>query len=158
MMPAAESCAMGVWLSMPPGSTSLPLASMSVAPFGKPYDFAVAKDSRTFPDLLTPKGLAEVKTYADGIGPNKAMVIPRTLIGNLGEATALVADAHAVGLKVHPWTFRRENFFLPLAQKSSVNPAAHGDVVTEIRFFIAAGVDGFFSDNVAEAYSARAEP
>lgn len=33
------------------------------------YDFAVAKDSRTFPDLLTPKGLAEVKTYADGIGP-----------------------------------------------------------------------------------------
>lgn len=42
-----------------------------VAPFDKPYDFAVAKDKRTFADLLTPKGLAEIKTYADGIGPWK---------------------------------------------------------------------------------------
>lgn len=40
-----------------------------VAPFDKPYDFAVSKDPRTFPDLMTPEGLAEVKTYADGIGP-----------------------------------------------------------------------------------------
>ena len=42
-----------------------------VAPFDKPYDFAVAKDKRTFADLLTPKDLAEIKTYADGIGPWK---------------------------------------------------------------------------------------
>jgi glycerophosphoryl diester phosphodiesterase len=107
-----------------------------------------------YADMTTPKGLEAIAEYAKGIGPNKAMVIPRSLLGNLGEPTALVADAHRVGLAVHPWTFRRENYFLPLAQKSGINPAAHGDLVTEIQAFIAAGVDGFFSDNVAEASAA----
>jgi glycerophosphoryl diester phosphodiesterase len=107
-----------------------------------------------YADMATPTGLKAISEYANGVGPNKAMVIPRTLLGNLGEPSALIANAHAVGLKVHPWTFRRENYFLPLAQKSGINPAAHGDVITEIRAFIAAGVDGFFSDNVAEAVKA----
>lgn len=107
-----------------------------------------------YADMASAEGLKAVSAYADGIGPNKTMVIPRTLIGNLGEPTALVADAHATGLAVHPWTFRRENFFLPLSQKSGVNPAAHGDVIAEIRAYIATGIDGFFSDNVAEAVKA----
>ncbi len=107
-----------------------------------------------YADMATPTGLKAISEYANGVGPNKAMVIPRTVLGNLGAPTALVADAHAAGLKVHPWTFRRENYFLPLAQKSGINPAAHGDVITEIRAFIAAGVDGLFSDNVAEAVKA----
>jgi glycerophosphoryl diester phosphodiesterase len=107
-----------------------------------------------YSNMTTPAGLKAISEYASGIGPNKAMVIPRTLLGNLGEPTALVADAHTVGLAVHPWTFRRENYFLPLAQKSGINPAAHGDLVAEIKAFIAAGVDGFFSDNVAEAAAA----
>lgn len=111
-----------------------------------------------YKDMATPNGLKAIAEYAEGIGPNKAMVIPRTLLGNLGEPTALVVDAHGAGLAVHPWTFRRENYFLPLAQKSGINPAAHGDVRSEIRAFIAAGVNGIFSDNVAEAYSARANP
>ena len=111
-----------------------------------------------YANMATPVGLKAISDYADGIGPNKAMVIPRTMFGNLGEPTTLVANAHTVGLKVHPWTFRRENYFLPLAQKSGINPAAHGDLITEIRAFIAAGVDGYFSDNVAEAVSARAKP
>ena len=107
-----------------------------------------------YASMAMPEGLKAIAEYANGIGPNKAMVIPRTLIGNLIQPTALVANAHAVGLTVHPWTFRRENYFLPLAQKSGVNPAAHGDLITEIRAFIAAGIDGFFSDNVAEAAEA----
>ena len=111
-----------------------------------------------YADMATPIGLKAISDYADGIGPNKAMVIPRTMLGNLGEPTTLVANAHTVGLKVHPWTFRRENYFLPLAQKSGINPAANGDLIAEIRTFIAAGVDGFFSDNIAEASSARAKP
>jgi glycerophosphoryl diester phosphodiesterase len=100
-------------------------------------------------------GLKKVASYADGIGPNKAMVIPRNMLGNLGAPTRLVADAHAAGLKVHPWTFRRENYFLPLEAKSGVNPAGHGDLGAEIRAFIAAGVDGFFTDNVAEGVAVR---
>jgi glycerophosphoryl diester phosphodiesterase len=106
---------------------------------GGPADLA----GTLYADMATPAGLKAISTYANGIGPNKAMVIPRTLLGNLGEPTALV-----------PWTFRRENFFLPLAQKTSVNPAAHGDLVAEIKAFIATGIDGFFSDNVAEAWAA----
>jgi glycerophosphoryl diester phosphodiesterase len=107
-----------------------------------------------YAQMATTEGLKAVAAYANGIGPNKAMIIPRTMLGNLGEPTSLVTDAHTAGLAVHPWTFRRENYFLPLAQKSGINPAAHGDLAAEIRAFIAAGIDGFFSDNVAEAAAA----
>lgn len=108
----------------------------------------------TYPDMATADGLKAVAAYADGVGPNKALVIPRTLLGNLGDPTTLVKDAHKVGLAVHPWTFRRENYFLPLSAKSGVDPRAVGDVVTEIRAYLATGIDGFFSDNVAEAVAA----
>jgi glycerophosphoryl diester phosphodiesterase len=107
-----------------------------------------------YAQMATAQGLRAVSGYANGIGPNKALVIPRTLLGNLGEPTTLVADAHKVGLAVHPWTFRRENYFLPLSAKSGINPAGHGDLAAEIRAFIAIGIDGFFSDNVAEAAAA----
>ena len=111
----------------------------------------------TYPQMATAEGLKTVATYADGIGPNKALVIPRTLLGNLGEPTTLVADAHKVGLAVHPWTFRRENYFLPLAQKSGIDPRGVGDLKTEIQAFLATGIDGFFSDNVAEAFAAKSK-
>jgi glycerophosphoryl diester phosphodiesterase len=109
----------------------------------------------TYAQMVSAEGLKIVATYADGIGPNKAMVIPRTLLGNLGDPTTLVADAHKVGLAVHPWTFRRENYFLPLAQKSGVDPRGVGDLNAEIKAYLATGVDGIFSDNVTEAIAAR---
>lgn len=121
---------------------------------GGPADIAAMR----YADMITADGLKQVAAYADGIGPNKALIIPRDLLGNLGKPTSLVADAHAAGLAVHPWTFRRENFFLPLGQKSGLNPAGTGDLVAEIRAFIAAGVDGLFSDNVSEAVSAAGSP
>jgi glycerophosphoryl diester phosphodiesterase len=104
--------------------------------------------------MANAEGLKAIAAYADGVGVEKAMVIPRTLVGNLGEPTSLVADAHTVGLKVHIWTMRRENYFLPLSFKSGINPAGQGDLVSEIRAFLAAGIDGFFSDNVTEAVKA----
>jgi len=118
---------------------------------GSPAD----RSDLTYPQMATAEGLKIVAAYADGIGPNKAMVIPRTLIGNLGDPTTLVVDAHKMGLAVHPWTFRRENYFLPLAQKSGIDPRGHGDVTAEIAAFLATGIDGFFSDNVTEAVAAR---
>lgn len=108
----------------------------------------------TYPDMATAEGLKAVAAYADGVGPNKALVIPRTLLGNLGEPTMLVRDAHRAGLAVHPWTFRRENYFLPLSAKSGIDPRGVGDVESEIRAYLATGIDGFFSDNVAEAVAA----
>ncbi|MGN6691744.1 MAG: glycerophosphodiester phosphodiesterase [Sphingopyxis sp.] len=108
----------------------------------------------TYAAMATPAGLKAVAAYADGIGPNKDMVIPRGAIGTLGDPTSLVRDAHAAGLKIHPWTFRRENYFLPLADKGGLNPAGHGDLGAEIGAFLKTGIDGLFSDNPREAVPA----
>ena len=105
--------------------------------------------------MASAQGLRAVAQYASGIGPNKSMVIPRGLLGNLGEPTSLVRDAHAAGLQVHPWTFRRENFFLPLSARSGLNPAGHGDLEAEIKVYLATGIDGLFSDNPSQAVAAR---
>lgn len=104
--------------------------------------------------MASPAGLKMIAGYADGIGPNKTMVIPRATLGRLGKPTALVREAHAVGLKVHVWTFRRENYFLPLGDKGSINPAGHGDLAGEITAYLATGIDGLFSDNPREAVAA----
>ena len=37
--------------------------------------------------------------------------------------------------------------FLPADLRSGTQPAARGDLVAEIRRFLAAGIDGFFTDN-----------
>lgn len=105
--------------------------------------------------MVTPAGLRVVATYADGIGPAKARIIPRDAAGRSLLPTSLVADAHAAGLVVHPWTFRAENLFLPTELRHGTDPAGHGDVITEITMFLAAGVDGVFADTPAAAIAAR---
>jgi glycerophosphoryl diester phosphodiesterase len=127
---------------------------------GAPYDFVVAGDPRTYDDLVTPEGLAEIATYADGVGPSKNRIVPRDAAGNLLDPTSLVRDAHRAGLVVHPWTFRRENSFLPLDFRQG-NPAsplylgAPGDLPAELRLFFRLGVDGVFSDNPDTAVATR---
>jgi glycerophosphoryl diester phosphodiesterase len=139
--------------------TRLPLVQLIDAT-GRPYDFVVAGDPRTYADLVTPAGLAEIATYADGIGPSKDLIVPRDSAGNLLEPTSLVRDAHRAGLVVHPWTFRRENSFLPLDFRQG-NPAspeflrAPGDLPAELRLFFRLGVDGVFSDNADVAVATR---
>ena len=114
---------------------------------GAPYDLVAAGDPRTYADLVTPTGLAEIATYADGVGLCKDLMIPRNSAGNLLQPTPVIADAHAQGLEVHGWTFRVENQFLPAKFRSSSDPNAPGDLVGEIEAFLAAGMDGFFTDN-----------
>jgi glycerophosphoryl diester phosphodiesterase len=141
------------------GKTRLPLVQLIDAT-GAPYDFVVAGDPRTYADLVTPAGLAEIATYADGIGPSKDLIVPRDSAGNLLKPTSLVRDAHRAGLVVHPWTFRRENSFLPLDFRQG-NPAspeflrATGDLPAELRLFFRLGVDGVFSDNADTAVATR---
>ena len=113
---------------------------------GRPYDFTAAADPRTYKDLVTPAGLAEIATYADGVGLEKSVMIPRTAAGTLGTPTPVIADAHAAGLTVHGWTFRLENQFLPVEFRSGSDPNAAGDLPGEIRVFLDAGMDGLFSD------------
>lgn len=100
------------------------------------------------------EGLSETAKFADGIGVAKAMVIPRGADGRLAAPTTLVADAKQAGLAVHVWTFRRENYFLPAEHRAGPDPRSAGDLASEIRAFLATGIDGLFSDNVIEAVGA----
>jgi glycerophosphoryl diester phosphodiesterase len=124
---------------------------------GAPYDFVAAGDPRTYSDLVTPGGLAQIATYADGIGPAKARIVPRDAAGRLLAPTRLVPDAHAAGLTVHAWTFRNENTFLPLDFRRGTNPAGYGDAFAEYALFFKLGVDGVFSDQPDTAVAARIE-
>jgi glycerophosphoryl diester phosphodiesterase len=132
----------------------VPLVQLTSAS-GRPYDFTAAGDPRTYADLMTPAGLREVASYADGLGPAKDSVIPRDAAGDLGGPTPLVREAHRVGLLVHPYTFRVENQFLPASLRSSAVPADYGDLFTELEAFWRAGVDGVFTDNPDVAVAAR---
>jgi glycerophosphoryl diester phosphodiesterase len=96
-------------------------------------------------DMVSASGLKTIAGYANGVGPDWTMVVP-LVDGGLGAPTSLVADAHAVGIAVHPWTVRAENYFLPPKLKIGTDPAAHGDVDAVYRALFAAGVDGLFSD------------
>ena len=118
---------------------------------GKPEDFRLAGDARSYADISSAAGLREVATYANGIGPDKNMVIPRTGQNTLGTPTSLVTDAHAAGLVVHPYTFRPENPFLPaeLRRGNVGSQTERGDLTAEITIFLRAGIDGFFTDDPA---------
>ncbi|WP_417322161.1 glycerophosphodiester phosphodiesterase family protein [Erythrobacter aureus] len=112
---------------------------------GGPYD----EPATSWADILTPSGLAEVAGYADGIGPHLGHVLSAD-----GTPTGLVGEAHAVGLKVHPWTLRKENAFLPPALRRGAGQGAAGDLGTLARMVRASGADGVFTDDPALVLSA----
>jgi glycerophosphoryl diester phosphodiesterase len=127
------------------GMTDLPIVQL-VESEGQPYDFTLRGDARSYADLMKPAGLAEVARYAHAVGVNKTLIIPRNADDSLGRATTLVADAHDQGLKVHGWTFRAENFFLPRKYRSSSARARRGNLGAELAAYLATGMDGFFTD------------
>lgn len=126
--------------------TDLPLIQLLDVE-GRPWDFTVAGDGRTYRDLATPEGLAEIAAYADGIGPNKRLIVPVDGEGRPQPPTTLVADAHRAGLLVHPWTFRSDGRFLASEYD--------GDPEREYEQFFEVGVDGVFSDFPETAARAR---
>ncbi|NUO36092.1 MAG: glycerophosphodiester phosphodiesterase [Dermatophilaceae bacterium] len=113
---------------------------------GAPYDLASTGDRRTYADLLAPASLKALSSSINGIGPDKGLVIRRNADGTLGQPTSLVADAHAAGLKVTPYTFRAENSFLPVDYRIGTNPADYGRIIDEVVAFLKTGVDGVFCD------------
>ena len=126
------------------------------------HELTVAGDRRTFVDLPRPAGLAEIAGYADGVGVNKNLIIPRDAEGYLLEPTTLVDDAHDAGLIVHAWSFRGENAFLPtnLRVGDAADPAylsRPGQWRGEYEAFFATGLDGVFSDQPDLAVAARDE-
>jgi glycerophosphoryl diester phosphodiesterase len=137
-------------------------------PFDKPYDWVVSGRAGLFKDLLTPAGLDEVRTYADGIGPWKVYlmstacksIVAGKCVDVTGDGavderdrallapTDIVKNAHARGLLVHPYTFRSEQRRLASDYK--------GSPVQEYIRFYELGVDGVFADFADDAFAGRA--
>ncbi|MAK82148.1 glycerophosphodiester phosphodiesterase family protein [Phenylobacterium sp.] len=99
--------------------------------------------------------LAEVAEFADGLGPELRMVLDVAAPGL--PATGLIARAQAAGMKVHPWTVRSENSFLPAALRQGEDPAGHGDAASLLRAVFGAGADGVFTDFPELAVKVRQE-
>lgn len=119
--------------------------------------------------------LEEIATYADGVGPVKTLVLtPKGVI------TDYVARAHALGIRVHPWTFRSDAPNTALAQMNGISRArlnapetdaaaiffaldpdlgekvgVPGDMATEFATFLLQGVDGLFTDFPGDAVKVR---
>ena len=119
---------------------------------GSPADQA----NLTYTTMVTPVGLKTVAGYADAIGVAKALIVPRDAAGKSLAPTTLIADAHAAGLKVHAWTFRAENAFLPQELRVGEAPEGRGKLAGELREFFDLGIDGVFSDYPGVAVSVRA--
>lgn len=103
---------------------------------GGPYDLVSAGDPTTYKDMMTPAGLARIAAYADWIGPDKS-----SLVG-----TSVLADAHAAGLRVGPYTFRAENQFLPAELRRGTGPNDFGDAFAEYALYYGMGVDAVVTD------------
>ncbi|WP_395576564.1 glycerophosphodiester phosphodiesterase [Streptomyces sp. BK79] len=132
-----------------------PLAVLLSGAKSRPWDFVDNGDPRTTADLITPAGLKEIASYAQGIGPTLDLIIPRDSAGRLTEPTTLVRDAHRAGLILHPYTLRNENPFLPADFRKGTDPDAYGDVFGACRAYFATGIDGVFTDHPDTALLAR---
>jgi glycerophosphoryl diester phosphodiesterase len=108
-----------------------------VAATGGPFD----RPDLDYAAMTTPDGLAAVAGYADWIGADTALIESAP-----GAPTALIAEAHAAGLKVAAWTFRAENAFLPEEDRIGDDPAAHGRLRERLARFTDFGLDAAFMD------------
>jgi glycerophosphoryl diester phosphodiesterase len=135
--------------------TNVPIVQLLDESGVQPYDVKASGGSLTYGQMATAAGLRQIATYADGVGPWKNYIVPRTADNHSGQPTSFVRDAHAAGLLVHPYTFRNENTFLPVEWQRGTNPSDYGDVFSEYRQFFGLGVDGVFSDNPDTAIAAR---
>ena len=104
-------------------------------PYDRPYDWTRSGRTDLYSHFATDAGLAEIKTYADGIGPWKVYIVGTDPDGNIKKTTDLIARAHAHGLLIHTWTFRHDAF-----------PSTYASPIEEMRSFFKLGVDGVFTD------------
>lgn len=126
--------------------TKLPLVYLLDDPELVPYDHVMSGDKRTYKDMLTKEGLLEISRTAHAIGPYKRYIVPEDDKGNALPATDLVLNAHALNLKVYPYTFRSEAQYLLKSYASEIK---------EYEQYFELGVDGVFSDFPDHAVMAK---
>lgn len=117
----------------------------------QPADFVESGETKTYADLATAQGLKDVAKYANGVGPSKGYILNFNDSGSV-QTTSFITDAHTAGLKVHPYTFRPENYYLPTHLKCSQDKPAErcpSGALKEFETYFKAGVDGVFTDDPA---------
>ena len=113
-----------------------------------PADFVAQGIKTTYGDMATAQGLTDVAKYANGVGPWKPYIFNETYTA----PSDFVKNAHAVNLKVHPYTFRPENNFLANNLKCSTattdaSKRCEAGANKEYEMYFKAGVDGVFTDD-----------
>ncbi len=91
-----------------------------------------------YPWMFEQDGMQQLAQYADGLGPSHPMVVATdSSAGNI-QVTDLVSKAHAAGMQVHPYTYRKDPGQIP--------PYAENfNQLLDIHFY-QADVDGVFTD------------
>jgi glycerophosphoryl diester phosphodiesterase len=120
-----------------------------------PEVFQLVGNAERYDATVTPSGLREVSTYAQGIAPSRDRILLRDDGQALTGISDLVAQAHSAGLRVVPWTLRAENAFLPRHLRRGSDVRACGDLQGEARMLFALGVDGLITDSPDLAVRAR---
>lgn len=95
-------------------------------------------DTDTYPWMFEDGGMEKLAERADGVGPSHGMVVSRDSTAADLNITSLVADAHAAGMQVHPYTYRRDRGQVPSYAKD------FNDLL-EIHLY-QVGIDGVFTD------------
>lgn len=88
---------------------------------------------------ITAQLAQEIARYAQGAGPNKAML----------KDAADVATLHAAGLVIHPYTFRGQTLPVvrrPLDEKQANGASVRDNIIADIRHYLDYGIDGGFTD------------
>ena len=88
--------------------------------------------------MHTREGMEQIAQYAVGVGPHMSMVVDPASDAGAPRISPLVAYAHAAGMQIHPYTFRKDTGLLP----------DYVDSFEELLalFYFEAGVDGIFTD------------
>ncbi len=126
----------------------------------RPADVVKAGGTTTYAQMMSADGLTAIAAYADWVAPWTRQLIPLGADGKLGEEKPVIADAHRAGLLVGCYTFRPENQFLAADFRNDAGANARNadGSVAEIRRYIAAGLDGFFTDDPALGRRAVDQP
>ncbi len=111
-----------------------------------------ANGLRDWSDAYSRAGLQRIAGFADAVGPEIELIIPRDAQGHSREPSTFVSDAHAAGLLVHAWSVNAENTHLPseLRRGDPSRPGydgRRGDVASVVHALQAQGVDGLFTDH-----------
>lgn len=109
--------------------------------------------------MTTSAALADIRTYAEAIGPHQDLLIDPAA-ATFPAPTTLALDAHNAGLRIFSRTARAQNQFLPPAlrrgdRRSASYPAQKGDSDKLLVALFADQVDGVCTDLISDAVNAR---